>query len=104
MFHLKEVTLFCRKFTELTEKYRDLLEKSNNLVVHKETTSGYESEIKRLETANSELTAHLEIEKEKLHKLEAAFENMRRQGKACTTTCVCIVQLKVTVYSAANCV
>ncbi len=72
---------FCRKFTELTEKYRDLLDKSNNLVVHKEVTSGYESEIKRLDVTNSELMAQLEIEKEKLHTLEAAFENMRKQGE-----------------------
>ena len=70
-----------RKYTELTEKYRDLLDKSNNLVVHKETTAGYESEVKRLDSANSELTAQLEIEKEKLHTLEAAFEHMRKQGK-----------------------
>ncbi len=69
-----------RKFTELTEKYRDLLDKSNTLVAHKEVTSGYEGEVKRLEHSNGELTAQLEIEKEKLHTLEAAFENMRKQG------------------------
>ena len=72
---------YCRKFTELTEKYRDLLDKSNSLVVHKETTAGYESEIKRLDSSNSELIAQLEIEKEKLHTLEAAFEHMRKQGR-----------------------
>ena len=54
--------------------------------MHKETTAGYESEIKRLDSAKSELTAHLEIEKEKLHTLEAAFEQMRKQGKTASKT------------------
>ena len=31
-----------KQFTELTEKYRDLLEKNNSLVVKTEQTSGYE--------------------------------------------------------------
>ena len=57
------------------------MDKSNNLVVHKEATAGFESEIKRLESANGELLAELQIEKEKLHTLEAAFEHMRKQGK-----------------------
>ena len=31
-----------KQFTELTEKYRDILEKSNTLVVKQETTTGFE--------------------------------------------------------------
>ena len=31
-----------RQYTELTEKYRDMLEKENTLVARSEQTSGYE--------------------------------------------------------------
>ena len=37
-----ELDLQNKKYTELTEKYRDLLDKSNNLVIHSEATSGFE--------------------------------------------------------------
>ena len=37
-------------------------------------------EVKRLETENGELKSELGIEKEKLHTLEAAFEQMRKAG------------------------
>jgi centrosomal protein CEP290 len=37
-----ELDLANRQFTEVTEKYRDLLEKSNSLVVKTEQNSGFE--------------------------------------------------------------
>ena len=39
-----------------------------------------QAEIKRLENENKSLMSQMAIEKEKLHTLEAAFENMRKQG------------------------
>lgn len=36
--------------------------------------------MKHLQDENSALKQELSIEKEKLHTLEAAFENMRKQG------------------------
>ena len=37
-------------------------------------------EVKRLKTENNEMRTELEIEREKLHTLEAAFDLMRKQG------------------------
>ena len=37
-------------------------------------------EMKRLQNENNVMRKELEIEKEKLHTLEVAFENMRKQG------------------------
>lgn len=37
--------------------------------------------MKRLHNENNVLKKELEIEKEKLHTLEAAFDNMKGQGK-----------------------
>jgi cell division protein FtsB len=39
-----------------------------------------QSEVKRLQDENNTLTKELEIEKEKLHTLEAALEQLRKQG------------------------
>ena len=40
-----ELDVMNKKLTELTEKYRDQLEKSNNLVARTEAESGYEVSI-----------------------------------------------------------
>ncbi len=37
-----ELDVANRQFTELTEKYRDLLDKSNSLVVSNEASAGFE--------------------------------------------------------------
>ncbi|KAI0241044.1 CEP209_CC5 domain-containing protein, partial [Lamellibrachia satsuma] len=76
----EDLGLANKRYTELTEKYRDLLGKSNMLVARTEESSGYEVEMKRLHNENNVLKKELEIEKEKLHTLEAAFDNMKGQG------------------------
>ncbi|ELU00323.1 hypothetical protein CAPTEDRAFT_217708, partial [Capitella teleta] len=68
-----------KQYTELTEKYRDMLERSNTLVARSEESSGFEVEVKHLQDEKNALQQELTIEKEKLHTLEAAFENMRKQ-------------------------
>ncbi len=40
-----ELDFANRQYTELTEKYRDLLEKSNNLVASSESSAGFEVSI-----------------------------------------------------------
>ncbi|XP_055954901.1 centrosomal protein of 290 kDa [Patella vulgata] len=69
-----------RQYHELTEKYRDLLEKGNNLVNKAEAVIGLENEVKRLTETNEEIKKTMGIEKEKLHALEAAMEELHRRG------------------------
>ncbi|XP_071113169.1 centrosomal protein of 290 kDa-like [Haliotis cracherodii] len=69
-----------RRYHELTEKYRDLLEKGNNLVSKAEALTGLEAEVKRLTNDNEEIKTTLSLEKEKLHALEAAMEELHRRG------------------------
>lgn len=71
-----------REHTELCEKYRELLDSSNSLVALKEETTGYQMEMKSLIDENNAMKKEMEIEKEKLHTLEAAFERIRKQGLA----------------------
>ena len=51
-------------------------------------------EVKRLETENGELKSELGIEKEKLHTLEAAFEQMRKAGASLVPMC-CVMMTSV---------
>ncbi|XP_074654662.1 centrosomal protein of 290 kDa-like [Tubulanus polymorphus] len=69
-----------KQYNELTEKYRDLLERGNNLVLKSEEFEGMEVEVKRLRDDNDNLKKILEIEKEKGHTFEAALEHLRKQG------------------------
>ncbi|CAH1800117.1 unnamed protein product [Owenia fusiformis] len=69
-----------KQFNELTEKYRDLLERGNVLVERSEANSGYESEVKRLRAEAESLTKELESEKERSHLFEAALDDLRKQG------------------------
>ncbi|WAR07060.1 CE290-like protein [Mya arenaria] len=69
-----------KKYHELTEKYRDLLEKGNNLVLKAEMLTGLEIEVKRMATENEELKKTMTLDKEKLHALEAALNELHRKG------------------------
>ncbi|XP_005096015.2 centrosomal protein of 290 kDa [Aplysia californica] len=69
-----------KQYHNLTEKYRDILEKGNNLVSKAEALEGLEAEIKQLTQDNEELKNTLSMEKEKLHALEAAMEELHRRG------------------------
>ncbi|KAL3881749.1 hypothetical protein ACJMK2_028144 [Sinanodonta woodiana] len=77
---VSELDLSNKKYHELTEKYRDLLEKGNNLVTRAEALTGLEGEVKRLTVENEEVKRTLTHEKEKLHTLEAAVEELHRRG------------------------
>ncbi|XP_059169831.1 centrosomal protein of 290 kDa-like [Physella acuta] len=69
-----------KQYHNLTEKYRDLLEKGNSLVTRAEALEGLEGEVKQLTESNEVLKKTLEMEKEKLHALEAAMEELHRRG------------------------
>ncbi|XP_071137463.1 centrosomal protein of 290 kDa-like isoform X1 [Mytilus edulis] len=69
-----------KKLHEVTEKYRDHLEKGNSLVSKAEALTGLEEEVKHQTEDNDSLRRTLETEKEKLHALEAALEDLHRRG------------------------
>ncbi|KAH9503689.1 hypothetical protein Btru_067161 [Bulinus truncatus] len=69
-----------KQYHNLTEKYRDMLEKGNTLVSKAEALEGLEAEIKQLTTDNEVLKKTLEMEKQKLHALEAAMEELHKRG------------------------
>ncbi|XP_041354240.1 centrosomal protein of 290 kDa-like [Gigantopelta aegis] len=69
-----------RQYHELTEKYRDLLEKGNTLVSRAEAVVGLQEEVKRLMSENEAIKRQAEMDKEKLHALEAAMEELHRRG------------------------
>ncbi|XP_060063320.1 centrosomal protein of 290 kDa-like [Ylistrum balloti] len=75
-----DLELTNKKFHQLTEKYRDGLEKENSLVSKADVITGLEDEVKRLTEDNDVLKKTLEMEKEKLHSLEAAMEDLHRRG------------------------
>ena len=49
-------------------------------MINNVNTNLLQAEIKRLNTENTQLKTELEMDKDKLHTLEGAFENMRKQG------------------------
>ncbi|XP_070190390.1 centrosomal protein of 290 kDa-like [Littorina saxatilis] len=69
-----------KEYHQVTEKYRDLLEKGNSLVSKAEALTGLESEVKQLTVENEELKSTMKMEKERLHALEAAMEELHRRG------------------------
>ncbi|PVD27873.1 hypothetical protein C0Q70_10448 [Pomacea canaliculata] len=69
-----------KEYHQLTEKYRDLLDKGNTLVSKAEAITGLESEVKQLTVENEELKATMKLDKERLHALEAAMEELHRRG------------------------
>ena len=46
-----------------------------------------QSEVKQLTAENEELKATMKMEKERLHSLEAAMEELHRRGRSCVTCC-----------------
>lgn len=80
-----DLEMVNKKHIELTEKYRDLLEKGNTLVVKADAITGLEGEVKSLSSDNEELKKTLSVEKEKLHALESTMEELHRRGVADVT-------------------
>uniref|UniRef100_A0A6Q2YT91 Centrosomal protein of 290kDa coiled-coil region domain-containing protein n=1 Tax=Esox lucius TaxID=8010 RepID=A0A6Q2YT91_ESOLU len=69
-----------RQYTELTVKYRDLLQKDNRLVQRTSSLEHLQGENVSLCERISALNKELEITKEKLHTLEQAWEHINTLG------------------------
>ncbi|XP_030637377.1 centrosomal protein of 290 kDa [Chanos chanos] len=69
-----------KQYTELTIKYRDLLQKDNHLVQKTTTMETLENENVSLHDHISSISKELEITKEKLHTLEQAWEHISSTG------------------------
>ncbi|XP_051978997.1 centrosomal protein of 290 kDa [Xyrauchen texanus] len=69
-----------KQYTELTIKYRNLLQKDNHLVQKTTTLEHLEKENVSLYERISSNNKELEITKEKLHTLEQAWENISTSG------------------------
>ncbi|KAG7455777.1 hypothetical protein MATL_G00244550 [Megalops atlanticus] len=65
-----------KQYTELTVKYRDLLQKDNHLVQRATSLEQLERENSSLQEQITALTKELEISKEKVHSLEQAMEHL----------------------------
>ncbi|BFZ24638.1 hypothetical protein BsWGS_27677 [Bradybaena similaris] len=74
-----------KQYHNLTEKYRDMLERGNNLVSKAEQLEGLRTEVCQLTENNMSLKKTLEMEKEKLHSLEAVMEEVHRKGYTSNT-------------------
>ncbi|XP_057693788.1 centrosomal protein of 290 kDa isoform X2 [Corythoichthys intestinalis] len=68
-----------RQYTELTVKYRDVLQRDGLLVKRTTNLENLESENASLRGHMSTISKELEITKEKLHKLEHAWENVQTE-------------------------
>ncbi|KAF4095066.1 centrosomal protein of 290 kDa isoform X2 [Onychostoma macrolepis] len=69
-----------KQYTELTIKYRNLLQKDNHLVQKTTTLEHLEKENVSLHERINSINKELEISKEKLHTLEQAWENISTTG------------------------
>ncbi|XP_051548638.1 centrosomal protein of 290 kDa isoform X2 [Myxocyprinus asiaticus] len=69
-----------KQYTELTIKYRNLLQKDNHLIQKTTTLEHLEKENVSLHERISSINKELEITKEKLHTLEQAWENISTTG------------------------
>ncbi|XP_077999910.1 centrosomal protein of 290 kDa-like [Glandiceps talaboti] len=67
-----------KKYNELASKYRDLLETDNKLVTRNAHIDGLENENRRVESENDLLKSELSTEKEKLHTMEQAIQEITR--------------------------
>ncbi|XP_071791224.1 centrosomal protein of 290 kDa-like [Asterias amurensis] len=70
-----------RQYNELAAKYRDLLQTDNKLVARNTHIDQLELENKRLEEDVDTMKRELSTEKEKLHTLELAVENLGKIGE-----------------------
>ncbi|XP_077568457.1 centrosomal protein of 290 kDa-like isoform X2 [Stigmatopora nigra] len=68
-----------RQYTELTVKYRDVLQRDGMLVKRTTNLENLESENTSLRGQMSTISKELEITKEKLYKLEHAWENAKSE-------------------------
>uniref|UniRef100_A0A672JEW2 Centrosomal protein 290 n=1 Tax=Salarias fasciatus TaxID=181472 RepID=A0A672JEW2_SALFA len=69
-----------RQYTELTVKYRDVLQRDSRLIQRTTNLEHLESENESLQEQIDVLKKELEITKEKLHTLEQAWENVGSTG------------------------
>ncbi|XP_029009885.1 centrosomal protein of 290 kDa isoform X2 [Betta splendens] len=69
-----------KQYTELTVKYRDLLQRDSHLVQRTTNLEHLESENESLQEQTSFLNKELEITKEKLNTLEQAWEKINSTG------------------------
>ncbi|XP_013981144.1 centrosomal protein of 290 kDa isoform X1 [Salmo salar] len=69
-----------KQYTELTVKYRDMLQKDNHLVQRTTNLEHLEGENMSLREHITALNKELEITKEKLHTLEQAWEHINTLG------------------------
>uniref|UniRef100_A0A3B4B0G5 Uncharacterized protein n=1 Tax=Periophthalmus magnuspinnatus TaxID=409849 RepID=A0A3B4B0G5_9GOBI len=79
---LSELEKANTQFTELTVKYRDLLQRDSRLVQRTTKLEQLQSENASLQEQVSAVTKELEITKEKLNTLEQAWKNSSNGAKA----------------------
>ncbi|KAM3609329.1 uncharacterized protein V6R79_013026 [Siganus canaliculatus] len=70
-----------RQYTELTVKYRDMLQRDSHLIQRTTNLEHLESENACLQDQISALNKELEIAKEKLNTLEQAWDNINTSGE-----------------------
>ena len=75
----RDMTKLQLRFDELTEKYRNFLEKQNILIGRGESIIQIENELNKLKMDHEALKKILEKEKECRHVLEAAFEEVGQE-------------------------
>ena len=76
-----------REFSELTAKYRDLLQRENMLVQRSTTLDALESDVVELQTEREQILKELESEKERCHTLEQTLADLIGQkGESETNT------------------
>nr|AKN21708.1 NPHP6 [Schmidtea mediterranea] len=72
----KDMTKLQTKFDEVTEKYRNFLEKQNILIGRGESIIQIESELSKMKMDHEALKKILEAEKQRRHVLEATLEEL----------------------------
>ncbi|XP_033101363.1 centrosomal protein of 290 kDa-like isoform X2 [Anneissia japonica] len=75
-----ELNQLMRKFNDLTIKYRDVIETDNKLVTRNAHIDHLEMENERMQKECEEVKQELSQEKEKLHTLEQAMEELGKIG------------------------
>ncbi|XP_055078613.1 centrosomal protein of 290 kDa [Periophthalmus magnuspinnatus] len=99
---LSELEKANTQFTELTVKYRDLLQRDSRLVQRTTKLEQLQSENASLQEQVSAVTKELEITKEKLNTLEQAWKNSGNGGESNTLAKAGKAQLNSEIVSAAR--
>ncbi|XP_063119537.1 centrosomal protein of 290 kDa isoform X5 [Rattus norvegicus] len=103
---LSELELANKQYSELTAKYRDVLQKDNMLVQRASNLEHLACENASLKEQMEGLSKELEITKEKLHTIEQAWEqetklgnesNMDKAKKSMTNSDIVSISKKITV-------